>query len=65
MDDENLVTVIIIATFHLTCAMYLVLSLYFIQFSHLIHAIFLKVRYDYPYFIRKETEANKDSPKTI
>lgn len=53
-----MVTVIIIALFHLTCAMYLVLSLYFIQFSHLIHAIFLKVRYDYPYFIRKETEAN-------
>ena len=60
MDDENMVTVIIINTLHLTCAMYLVLSLYFTQFSHLIHAIFLEVGYDYPYFIWKETGANKD-----
>lgn len=60
MDDENTVTVIITATCHLTCAMYLVLSLCLIQFSHLILAIFLESRCDYPHFVRKETGANKD-----
>lgn len=55
-----MVTVIVTATFHLTCARYLVLSLFFIQFSHLILAIFLEAGCDYPHFIRKETGANKD-----
>lgn len=60
-----MVAVIIIAIFHLTCAMYLVLSLYCTVFSFNPRNIPENWCYDYPYFIRKETEANKDSPKTL
>lgn len=53
-------TVIIIAAFHLTHVMCLVLSLYFTKFSLLILTIFLEAGYDFLYFTKEKTGAKKD-----